>query len=148
MRRLPHGRIGSSNRRSDRPGCRFHLSAPVARSRPRTPHRLAGCLPGCAHVEQIHKESLVSSPAPGEDTVLGLSKVGIQDSQPATRTSSQERSASRVGHDHQQLALRIQHICFKDSYGTRRSRSSTANEATSVCSCDASRSPARRNGHR
>ena len=43
-----------------------------------------GCIPGRAHVEQIHEEVVRQRPgALGEDAVLGLAEVGIQGSQAA-----------------------------------------------------------------
>ena len=40
-----------------------------------------GCIPGRSHVEQIHEEVIGERLRPlGEDAVLGLSEVGIQDS--------------------------------------------------------------------
>ena len=43
-----------------------------------------GCIPGRAHVEQIHEEVIGERLGPlGEDAVLGLSEVGIQDSHAA-----------------------------------------------------------------
>jgi hypothetical protein len=43
-----------------------------------------GCLPYCAHVEQVHEEVIGERFWPlGEDTVLGLSEVGIQDAHTA-----------------------------------------------------------------
>ena len=56
---------------------------------------MRGRLPGCAHVEQIHEEVIGERlRPPGENAVLGLSKVGIQDPQPADE-NRQLRSSQR-----------------------------------------------------
>jgi hypothetical protein len=45
-----------------------------------------GCLPCRVHVEQIHEEVVCQRPrALGEDAVLGLGEIGIQDSQAADK---------------------------------------------------------------
>ena len=73
-----------------------------------------GCLPRRAHVEQIHEEVIGERLWPlGEDAVLGLSEVGIQDAAYRQREpSSQERSASAVAHDQPAVPLPIRRIWF------------------------------------
>jgi len=85
MRRLPPGRgAGSSNRRSGR-----HGAGPLELARPTiTPFKhvvvCRGCLPRRAHVEQVHEEVIGERLwPPGEDAMLGLSEVGIQDAHTA-----------------------------------------------------------------
>ena len=64
-----------------------HLSSPVLRSRPsNTSSSSEAAFHVRAHVEQVHKEVIGERLWPlGEDAVLGLSEVGIQDAHAANK---------------------------------------------------------------
>ena len=85
-----------------------HLSSPVARSRPsNTSFAFRGCLPRRAHVEQIHEEVIGERlRALGEDAVLGLSEIGIQDAHTAN-----ENRHLRSGQSQQLRSINQQLLC-------------------------------------
>ena len=66
-----------------------------------------GCLPGRAHVEQIHEEVIGERlRSLGEDAVLGLSEVGIQDAHTAN-----ENRHLRCGQRQQLRPIDQQFLC-------------------------------------
>ena len=72
-----------------------------------------GCLPRRAHVEQIHEEVIGERLRPlGEDAVLGLSEVGIQDAHAAN-----ENRHLRSGQRQQLRTINQQFLCRYGVFG-------------------------------
>ena len=101
------------------------------------------CIPGRAHVEQVHEEVVRQRPgALGEDAVLGLSEIGIQDSQAANENRHlRRRQRQQLRPVDQQFFGRHREFGLEVVAEPIRDRLEHGEEAASVCSCEASMRP-------